>query len=331
MPDTMVDTELLRTAVHLACRAPSLHNSQPWKWVADGATLHLYVDPDRVLPSTDKSGREGYIGCGAVLDHLRVAMAAVGWTSNVHRFPDPNDHDHLDFSPINVISDHCRLLASAILHRRTDRLPFDAPKNRESLNLLLRIAVGSGTVHLDVLADDLRPRLAEASRLTESLRLRDSSYHAELNWWTGHFENSDGIPRTSLVSAAESARVDIGRTFPVSTHDERAAGHKQDQSTVLILSTDEDTRDDALRCGEALSGLLLECTEAGMATCTLSHLTELEASRHLIGTLTGRGATTGRKAVPQLVIRVGEARVLGELPPITPRRPLPDVLTFAGQ
>jgi hypothetical protein len=88
------------------------------------------------------------------------------------------------------------------------------------------------------------------------------------------------------------------------------------------LSTDEDTREDAFRCGEALSGVLLECTLAGKATCTLSHLTELWSSRHLIGTLTGRAA------MPQLLIRVGEAPLLGELPPMTPRRPLRDVLTF---
>jgi hypothetical protein len=328
MPDTLVDTDTLRTAVHLACRAPSLHNSQPWQWVAKGARLHLYVDQSRILPSTDKSGREAHIGCGAVLDHLSVAVAAAGWTANVDRFPDPNNVDHLaslDFSPLSLVTDGHRLRANAILHRRTDRLPFDAPRSRESLNAMLRNAVDARTVHLDVLADDVRPELAEASRLTESLRMHDSSYHAELNWWTGHFETSDGIPRSSLVSAAESARVDVGRSFPVSAHDERAAGVGQDQSTVLVLSTDEDTRDDALVCGEALSAVLLECTLAGMATCTLSHLMDLQASRHLIGTLTGRAAT------PQLVIRVGEAHLLGEPPAMTPRRPLRDVLTFAGQ
>jgi hypothetical protein len=124
------------------------------------------------------------------------------------------------------------------------------------------------------------------------------------------------------VSAAERDRVDVGRAFPVSPHDERPAGIGQDQSAVLVLSTDEDSRDDALRCGEALSAVLLECTLAGMATCTLSHLTELQSSRHLIGTLTGRAA------VPQLLIRVGEAHVGGEVPPVTPRRPVRDVLTF---
>jgi hypothetical protein len=325
MPDTLVEPDILRNAVQLACRAPSLHNSQPWQWVAEDVGLHLYVDRSRILYSTDKSGREAHISCGAVLHHLRVAMAAAGWTAKVERFPDPNNPDHLasfDFSPMGFVPDVHRRRADAILHRRTDRLSFAAPRNWESLKPVLHNAVDVGRVHLDAVADELRPELAKASKLTESLRRYDSSYQTELNWWTGHFENSDGIPRSSLVSAAESDRVDVGRTFPVSAHNERRPGFGQDQSTVLVLSTDEDTRDDAVRCGEALSAVLLECTLAGMATCTLSHLTELQASRHLIGILTGRAA------MPQLVIRVGEAPVLDEVPPMTPRRPLSDVLTF---
>ena len=169
MPDTLVDTDILRAAVQLACRAPSLHNSQPWQWVAEGAGLHLYVDHSRILPSTDKSGREAHISCGAVLDHLRVAMAAAGWTANVDRFPDRNNLDHLaslDFSPMSLVTDGHRRRADAIPHRRTDRLPFAAPRNWESLKPMLRDAIDAGTVQLDVIADELRPELARASQLT---------------------------------------------------------------------------------------------------------------------------------------------------------------------
>ncbi len=101
MPDTVVDNDILRAAVQLACRAPSLHNSQPWQLVAEGTGLHLYVDPSRILYHADKSGREAFISCGAILDHLRVAMAAAGWTANVDRFPDPNNPEHLA-SPISA-------------------------------------------------------------------------------------------------------------------------------------------------------------------------------------------------------------------------------------
>src|SRR3984885_8484776 len=141
MSNTLVDIDVLTAAVQLACRAPSLHNSQPWQWIAEGAGLHLYVDRSRILPSTDKSGREAHIGCGAVLDHLRVAMAAVGWIATVERFPDPNRLDHLasiDFSPASLVTEGHRRRADAILHRRSNRLPFAAPSNWEFFEPVLR-------------------------------------------------------------------------------------------------------------------------------------------------------------------------------------------------
>jgi len=133
----------------------------------------------------------------------------------------PDHLASLDFSPMSLVTDGHRRRADAIAHRRTDRLPFAAPRNWESVKTVLCDVVDAGTVHLDVIADELRPELARASQLTELLRLYGSSYNTELYWWTGHYENSDGIPRSSLVSAAENDRVDIGWTFPVSAHNER--------------------------------------------------------------------------------------------------------------
>ena len=132
----MVDADLIKGALELAVRAPSLHNSQPWRWVADGGVLELFADPTRIGPSTDSTGREVLISCGAVLDHLRVAMAAAGWDTNVDRFPNPNNHDHLatiDFSPVELITSAQCERADAILRRATDRLPFAAPPHWDSI------------------------------------------------------------------------------------------------------------------------------------------------------------------------------------------------------
>src|SRR3984893_15773542 len=231
MPKTMVNTDVIKAAVQLACRAPSLHNSQPWRWAADHAAVHLFLDPNSILYSTDRLGREALISCGAVLDHFRVAMAAAGWAANVDRFPDPNNLDHLasiDFSPMSLVTDGHRRRADAILRRRTDRLPFARSRNWGLLEPLLHRCFDAEAAYLDVIADELRPQLAEASQLTESLRLYDSSYHSELEWWTGHFETVDGIPATSLVSAAESDRVEGGGAFPVNRAAHTRAGAAQD-------------------------------------------------------------------------------------------------------
>ena len=323
MPDTVVDTEVIKSAVHLACRAPSLHNSQPWRWVLEGDSLQLFVNPDRVVRRTDRAGREALISCGVVLDHLRVAMAAAGWTANVDRFPNPINLHHLasvDFSPMEFVTDGHRRRANAILVRRTDRLPFAAPPDWESFEPRLRRMVDADAVRLDVVADDLRPKLAQASQLTEALRLYDSSYHAELQWWTAAFEVTDGIPHSSLVSAAESDRVDVGRTFPVTHHRERRAEVDQDHSKILVLSTYDDTEDSVLRCGEMLSAVLLDATMAGLATCALTHITEVAASRGIVAAL------ITQETIPQVLIRVGLAPAMDDVPPPTPRRPLRDVL-----
>jgi hypothetical protein len=276
------------------------------------------------MVDTDSSGRQALIGCGAVLDHLKVAMAAAGWATNADYFPNPNDPTHLasiDFEPMAYVTDAHRRRADAILARRTDRLPFAAPADWDHFEPLLRRAVDDDLAVLDVLSDESRPRLAEASQLTETFRLYDSSYHAELAWWTGPFQGQDGIPNSSLATAAESDRVDIGRNFPVSHHRERRAQVVEDASTVLVLSALGDSRRDIVTCGEALSVALLEATMAGMATCPLTHMTELAVSSDIVSALTGH-------PWPQVLIRVGMAPALDDYPPPTPRRPLHDVLAW---
>jgi nitroreductase len=327
MPATMVETDVIKNAVRLACRAPSLHNSQPWTWKYQSGRLHLFLDPSRVMNS-DRSGREALISCGAVLDHLRVAMTAAGWRANIHRFPNANDPNHLasiDFTPTDQVTDGQRRRADAILVRRTDRLPFMAPTDWELFEPVLRSAVDGSKVRLEVMSGDMLHRqLVEASQLADSLRLYNSAYHAELAWWTGAFEVSDGIPYPSLVSVAEGDRVDIGRRFPAPRHGERRPEIPEDHSKVVALSTDGDDRADALASGEALSAVLLECTMAGLATCPVTHITEVRASRELVGAL------LDHDAVPQVLIRVGVAPAMEEVPPATPRRPLDEVLRVAG-
>jgi hypothetical protein len=330
MTESTLDQHVLSDVVGLACRAPSVHNTQPWRLVAENGELRLFLDPHRVPHATDPAGRESVISCGALLHHLGVAAAAAGWKANVARFPNPNELDHLatiDFRRQEFVSEADRARAGAILRRRTDRLPFTAPAGWSFLEPVLRSAIDDDKAILSVLPATVRPQLAEASRLTESLRRYDNSYQAELQWWTAPFEVSDGVPYSALASASEREKVEIGRVFPAGAQpdhrtqtDHDAIDH--DDSVIAVLSTDGDGRREALGCGEVLSDVLMEATIAGLATCTLSHMTELEASRAIIRGLTGGAGD------PQLLIRIGQVPALEDSPPPTPRRPLADVLTF---
>lgn len=326
MSETRIDAATLTDAVQLASRAPSLHNTQPWRLIADEDGLKLFLDPSRVVRSTDRSSREAVMSCGVLLDHLRVALAAAGWDTSVERFPDPNDGDHLatlQFRPMDFVTEGHRRRADAILARRTDRLPMSAYADWDAFETLLRARVAGGPVHIDVLSDEARDEVAEAAALTESLRLYDSGYHAELAWWTTPFATEDGIPQSALISAEESERVAVSRAFPVTPHSRRRPTVCDDAATIVVLSTDGYSREDALDAGVGLSAVLLECTMSGLATCPVTHVTELHASRDIIGRL------IVRDACPQVLVRIGLAPALDEVPPPTPRRPVDAFLTFA--
>jgi nitroreductase len=322
--DPTPDFAVIMDAVGLACRAPSLHNSQPWRWVKEGSALRLYADLTRVMIAADPEGRQMYLSCGAALDHFAVAMTAAGWHTSVQRFPDALEPYHvatMEFRRATEVTEDARARAAAIGKRRTDRRPFDGPTGWPETETLLREAVIPYHVMFDIVLDHARPSLAQASRLTEAIRANDPSYTAELNWWTASAATGEGVPQAALTSAAVSDRVDVKRRFPAA-HDYHGSGDvRVDRSKIVVLSTHhEDARLDVLRCGEALSALLLDCTVAGLATCTLTHMTELAPSREIIRGLTGQRGT------PQLLIRIGQTSVTDEEFVPTPRKPLADIL-----
>src|SRR4029450_1460977 len=93
MTDTA--TAALAHAAQTAGLAPSIHNTQPWRWRVEGSTLELRAERSRQLGITDPSGRMLAISCGTALHQARVALAAAGWTAEVDRVPDRADPDLL--------------------------------------------------------------------------------------------------------------------------------------------------------------------------------------------------------------------------------------------
>ena len=108
-------------------------------------------------------------------------------------------------------------------------------------------------------------------------------------------------------------------TFPVTRNSDGDFEFGHDHSKILVLSTHDNERASVLQCGEMLSAVLLDATMAGLATCTLTHITELRASRDIVASLIEQTTT------PQVLIRVGLAPSREDVPPATPRRPLPEV------
>ena len=74
--------------IAMAARAPSVHNTQPWRFRVGEYAIELHADVRRKL-LVDPLGREMLISCGAALFGLRLAVRSLGYLPVVELFPDP--------------------------------------------------------------------------------------------------------------------------------------------------------------------------------------------------------------------------------------------------
>jgi nitroreductase len=315
------DSETIRSALLLAGRAPSVHNSQPWRWAAGEHNLHLFADRNRQLPNTDPDSRDLLLSCGAALNHCVVALAALGWAAKIHRFPNPADTDHLASIELRrqTPADLDITLAAAIPRRRTDRRYFSQwPVAKGDLALMGARAARAGVTmrRIDDLSH-LKPIVAEAA----SRHATDYGYSAELAAWSGRYASEAGVPARS-TPVPDSAAMIPARWFagPVlAQHPDLDA--IEDNAVVVALGTAGDDDLSRLRAGEATSVVLLTATALGLASCPITEPLEIAETRQAV-----RVDVLDNDGYPQMLLRVGWAPVNADPLPPTPRRDLAEVI-----
>jgi nitroreductase len=316
------DTATLRAALALAGRAPSVHNSQPWQWRVRASGLHLYANPDLLLPHTDPDARDLMLSCGAALNHCLVALAALDWQTRVHRLPDPADPHHLAvIEPYPYpAADLDISLAAAIPRRRTDRRHYSSwPVPRGDIALMGARAARAGVI-LRRVEDltSLRQLVSEAAFQHRS----DREYLAELAVWSGRYASTAGVPARN-VPGPDGVGPIPPRDFAggVLAHNPNTEA-VDDNAAVLALGTAEDDPLARLRAGEATSVVLLTATALGLASCPITEPLEVSRTREAV-----RAEVFGDDGHPQMLLRIGWAPVNADPLPATPRRELSEYVS----
>ncbi|NJP33392.1 Acg family FMN-binding oxidoreductase [Micromonospora thermarum] len=316
--DAGYTVEQLRAAATDAVRAPSLHNTQPWRFRLRDGGIEILVDPSRRLPATDPSGWGVRIACGAALFNLRLALAVAGTPATARLRPYPAEPDVV----ARLVPDVPRhptpaeqALYAAIPRRFSNRAPFWPDPVPADVRWRLTEAARAEGCWLELLVGvSAVNAFAEIARGAHRVLERDPAYRAEREQWVRAEPAPDGVPASAGGPQDEPQDLLPSRGFGGR---DRAPGRDfEPEPLVAVLGSTGNTAVDQVVAGQALQRVLLTATDAGLSASMLSQPIEVPTAREQLRLSLGRFGT------PQMVLRVG----FGQPGWPTPRRPVDEVL-----
>ncbi len=210
-----ITLETVRGLVHVAARAPSGGNAQPWRVHWTGQALHCRIDPERAGTWLDFRWRASYLAMGAFVENLTLVARSIGFETRLRMFPDANDRGFVciaEFLPQSKHRDIDLDLVSQVPLRTTNRGLGAPALLSPALGTTLIETANAAGARLQIVAD--RPALELLGGILgagDRLRILSAHFHrdmmSELRWSEDEaIRTGDGIDvRTLELTAADLA------------------------------------------------------------------------------------------------------------------------------
>ncbi|GAA2806592.1 Acg family FMN-binding oxidoreductase [Kribbella solani] len=288
---------LLTAAAH----APSMHNTQPWKFEIQGPVIDVLRDPERALPVADPGGRMSRIGLGAAAFNLRVAAALLGHETTLALEPDPARPAvalRIFLAGRRVPVPGLSSLYGEITRRHTYRGPLLAVPMPPVLRHELTVAAQAEEAELDWLDGTRRTQLGRIIHDADEREVHDEDRLHERMQWIGGRRDDDGVPAAALgpLPQTPASVRDLAAGFEVP---DRGRASFETKAAVAVLSTPAEDSHGWLLAGMALQHLLLTATAHDLTASFLNQALEYTDLRDQVRTL------IGRRSWPQLILRCG--------------------------
>jgi nitroreductase len=321
VPVGLPSQEQLVGCVEAAVLAPSIHNSQPWQFLLLPDRVEVHSDPSRRLPAVDPQARAMHISLGAAVLNLRLAVEHSGWLTYTELLPNPHDRRHV--ATVRAVERRSpgrddEELYEAIPQRRTNRSPFDdVQPPADALRALTAASAAEGAVLRFPDPDECEFMLYLA-RTADDRRRHDPAYRRELlNWTTDDPYRDDGIPLSAVGPWSEVGATLLRDLAPEREIPGRTAVRFEREPTVAVLTVQgQDEALQWLRAGQAMERVLLEATRRGLASSVFTTPLEDPEIRDAL--------RRPSDPITYVAFRIG----YGPPAPITPRRPVDEVVAF---
>ncbi|WP_344846730.1 Acg family FMN-binding oxidoreductase [Kribbella ginsengisoli] len=313
MSEDQLTTEQIDVLLGAAAAAPSMHNTQPWRFEVNGPVIDIYLDGSRALLAEDLTGRAGRIAAGAATFNLRCAAASLGYDSWFGLLPSASEPDlaaRIVVQPTDSPDRELNQLFAQIPRRHTSREPVRPVEVPIDDRMALSRAAMAGGAELTWLpADQVREVLALLID-TDLREIGDWHRRAERARWVGGDRSTDGVPSSVLGPRSDTYPAPVRDLGTRPADQTRPTATFETEPALAVLSTAGDSEAGQLAAGMALQRTLLIATREGLKAAFLNQPLEFDDLRRTVQRI------TGKPGFAQMIIRFGHSTIHAT----TPRR-----------
>ncbi len=301
---------LTHELVRCATLAPSSHNTQCWRFSADGVGIALTPDPLRRCPAVDPDDHHVFVTLGCAAENLILAAQAHG----LHAQPDFDDTlgaMHLALTPTAAQD---TALFRAIHSRQCTRGDYDSrPLSNEELNLLERAGTLSGVRVLLLTAPTEMERVLDHVVQGNTAQLADPAFMREIKSWI-RFNATDAVrTRDGLFSACTGnptiptwvGDLAFSWFFNAKSENDKIARQVRNSAGIAVFVGAAADKAHWVQVGRAYERFALQATSLGIRNAFLNQPVEVAAVRSPFAASLG---LTGQR--PALVVRFGRGPAL---------------------
>lgn len=299
-PKAGTTREKMMYLLRYAVLAPSIHNTQPWKFSVDRGRIGIFADRTRWLAAADPDERDMRMSLGCALENLLVAARHHGYDPVVTYAPRAESPDFVALVDLSRQDGDGANPGPGLESLRLRRTLYRASDSREATPVLLeslaRVCADAGA-RLQVSADTrVRSAAARLFREANARQFADPRYRAEAAEWLRKGEY--GLPR--LQKALGRAGIE---------QLEQAIERESDMIAAApyfaVILTESDDPVSHLRAGQAFERVWLAAAAAKVGLRPASALCEVPAIRAKLAQLVAAGPM---KVVQAFRLGYGEPR-----------------------
>lgn len=299
-------TSVITNVIEYASKAPSGHNTQPWRFFVKESGVEIHPDFKRALPVADPDHRELYISLGCALANLEIASNNLGYAAMI-QYPESKNGTYIDVE-FQKAEPKMSELFDQITQRQVRRNAYSEKTIRKENLDLFESQCSSDEVSLSVIDNEVQKTTLKRLILEANYRLmKNRKFKKELIRWM-RFSRKQACSSGDGLALSTMGLPWLGRFFgnimmklfvTPGSENKRLKALMESTPHFVLMSVKEDISKSWIKAGQLFQKFGLMATKLDISHAHLNMPCEVpEIRQKLISEL-------GLQLNPVMVLRLG--------------------------